>query len=438
MQRGVVGFFKGVLLVLALGGTALAQNKSAKRGLAYGYHSAADMQALAPGISWWYNWAPRPDAGVANLYQGLGIDYVPMQWGRYRDGNNQDGSTFSADELAANIPAGTNYLLGFNEPNFLSQANLTPSQAAALWPRLQEVARRKNLKLVSPAVNYCGGCVSENGTTYYSPTQYLDAFFAACPTCQVDYIAVHTYVCEERYLRDKIAELKKYNKPIWLTEFSCGDIPTDQITLNTQKGYLAAAVNYLENEPAVFRYAWFSGRDNQIPFINLLGNSGQLTELGQLYVSLPFNNGSGPASTRLEAESFSSMQGVQNEPTSDEGGGQNVGYIDQGDWLTYSNVNFPTTGTYTIEYRVASLTGGTLSSDLNAGTIPLGNVSIPATGGWQNWTTISQTVNVNAGTYNFGIYAQTNQLRWQHPRTGSANGHQRPGGRAPICHGWLH
>ncbi|UOQ72256.1 glycosyl hydrolase [Hymenobacter cellulosilyticus] len=524
---------------------AQTPTKSTKRGLAYGYHSAADMQALAPGISWWYNWYSRPEAGVATIYPGLGIDYVPMQWGR-----DLDGTPFTADRLAANIPAGAKYLLGFNEPNFRSQANLTPTQAAALWPTLQEVARRKNLKLVSPAVNYCGDCVSENGVTYYSPTQYLDAFFAACPTCQVDYIAVHTYVCEERWLRDKIAELKKYNKPIWLTEFSCGDMPASQITLDVQKKYLTDAVNYLENEPAVFRYAWFSGRNNEIPNINLLAPaSGQLTELGQLYVSLPFSGGSapqnlltptgavasssessatgaasaidrnlttrwssnfadpqylqldlgtvkdiarvkisweaaygkdyqlqtstdgtswtsihtvlngdggvdditglagrgrylrlygtrrataygysiyeievyGPATTppatssvTLQAESYSTMSGVQLEACSDTGGGQDVGWIDTNDWMIYNSVTFPTSGAYTIEYRVASPSGGRVSADLNAGTTQLGNVAIPATGGWQNWTTVSQTVNVTAGTYNFGVFAQAGgwNLNW--------------------------
>lgn len=75
--------------------------------------------------------------------------------------------------------------------------------------------------------------------------------------------------------------------------------------------------------------------------------------------------------------------------------------------MSYSNINFPTSGSYLIEYRVASgVNGAVISSDLSAGTIQLGSVTIPNTGGWQNWQTISQTVNVNAGTYNFGIYIQ--------------------------------
>ena len=118
--------------------------------------------------------------------------------------------------------------------------------------------------------------------------------------------------------------------------------------------------------------------------------------------------------TLIQAEAFSTMRGVQLENTTDTGLGQNVGYIDAGDWMAYSNINFPTSGSYNIEYRVASPNGGTLSSDLNGGSIQLGNVAIPATGGWQTWRTITQTVNVNAGTYNFGIYAQTGgwNLNW--------------------------
>ncbi len=109
----------------------------------------------------------------------------------------------------------------------------------------------------------------------------------------------------------------------------------------------------------------------------------------------------------IQAENYSAMLGVQVEATTDVGGGSNVGWIDTNDWMAYNNITVPTSGTYTVEYRVASVNGGKLSMDLNAGSIVLGSVNIPATGGWQSWTTVSQTVTLNAGTYNFGIYAQT-------------------------------
>lgn len=130
-----------------------------------------------------------------------------------------------------------------------------------------------------------------------------------------------------------------------------------------------------------------------------------------------YQNGGGTSTftKQVEAESYSSMSGVQTETTTDTGGGSNVGYIDTGDWMAYNSITIPTTGTYKIEYRVASQNGGgRLSLDLNAGSTVLGYLDIPSTGGWQNWTTVSHTVTINAGTYNFGIYAQTGgwNLNW--------------------------
>lgn len=118
-------------------------------------------------------------------------------------------------------------------------------------------------------------------------------------------------------------------------------------------------------------------------------------------------NGGGDFTRTMQAESYSAMNGVQLENTQDAGGGQNVGWIDTGDWMAYNSINIPSSGTYRIEYRVASTNGsGRLSLDVNAGSTVLGAINIPNTGGWQNWTTISHTVSINAGTYNFGIYAQ--------------------------------
>ena len=118
-------------------------------------------------------------------------------------------------------------------------------------------------------------------------------------------------------------------------------------------------------------------------------------------------------SVTLQAESANTNNGMVVENCSE--GGQDMGYIDAGDYLVWNNISIPTTGTYTIDYRVASgASGGTISADLNAGSIPFGNTTVPGTGGWQNWTTVSKTVTINAGTYNFGVFAQTGgyNLNW--------------------------
>lgn len=250
-------------------GPDAATTSSCKRGVAYGYHSVADMQALKPGISWWYNWALRPDEGVRDMVGSLGVEFVPMVWGKdFVD----DASTAVAD--------GEKFLLAFNEPNFGSQANITAQDAAAMWPQIEAIARAHDLAIVSPALNYCGG--SCNAT---SPFDWFDDFFAACPDCKVDYLAVHWYACSRSALENYIGQMKKYNRPIWLTEFSCLDQSDKSVPV--QKAYMQDALEYLESEPAVFRYSWFSGRVDSQPTIDLLGASGELTELGQQYVSAP-------------------------------------------------------------------------------------------------------------------------------------------------------
>jgi hypothetical protein len=130
-------------------------------------------------------------------------------------------------------------------------------------------------------------------------------------------------------------------------------------------------------------------------------------------------------STTIQAESYTSMAGVQTEATTDAGGGLNVGWIDNSDWMSFGNINIPSSGSYRIDYRVASAgAGGQLSLDVNAGATVLGTLTVPGTGGWQTWTTISHTVNINAGTYAFGIFASTggwNLNWWSITRVGAAS-----------------
>jgi hypothetical protein len=246
----------------------------AKRGIAYGYNSDADLGALSAGITWWYNWSTQPDSSLSAGYAAShGVEFVPMIW----------GGNFDPNKVASQVPAGAKYLLTFNEPNFGSQSNLTPAQAAALWPKVEQVAAARGLKIVSPAVNYCGGNCNET-----DPFTWLDAFFAACASCQVDYIAAHWYACTKDALTSYLSQYEtRYKKPIWLTEFSCldGSVPATQVN---EAAYMAQAVPALEADPMVFRYSWFTGRFSQQPAINVLGaGSGSLTALGQKYIALP-------------------------------------------------------------------------------------------------------------------------------------------------------
>jgi endoglucanase len=108
---------------------------------------------------------------------------------------------------------------------------------------------------------------------------------------------------------------------------------------------------------------------------------------------------------KIEAESFDAMHEVKNEQTGDEGGGLNVGYIDDGDWMDY-NVKVALPGTYTFNIRVAKSYGpGTLELRDVAGNI-LSQSEIAITGGWQTWTTVSTTAQLSAGSQILRIYAK--------------------------------
>lgn len=97
----------------------------------------------------------------------------------------------------------------------------------------------------------------------------------------------------------------------------------------------------------------------------------------------------------IQAENFTAMSGVQTEVTTDAGAGLDVGYIDAGDYLEYK-VNVQTAGSYNLQYRVASLNGGG-SIQLKKDSTILATTAVPATGDWQAWTTVNDSVMLSAG-----------------------------------------
>jgi beta-glucosidase len=109
----------------------------------------------------------------------------------------------------------------------------------------------------------------------------------------------------------------------------------------------------------------------------------------------------------IEAEQFSAMFGIQTETSTDSGGGTgggiNIGYTDVGDWLEY-NIDVQTAGTYTIEYRIASWGGSNGFKTLINGS-QIDQQLAPDTEGWQNWTTITAAVNLQAGSQTLRVNA---------------------------------
>jgi hypothetical protein len=267
MMRYILTLLAGLVMTLNVS----AQTKSAKRGIC-GDASQDDLAAFAPYVAWYYDWSVGPPAMTNGELSG--IEWVPMQWGAVSAGQ--------VATIEAAIPEGSIYLLGFNEPNFTTQANLTPTQAAGMWPYMDTIATHKGLVLVSPAVNWCGSCVA--GVTN-DPVDWLDKFIEACPDCRFDYIAIHNYNSYLSTLQWYIDKFRKYGKPIWLTEFAPWDDPVDYSGVVR---YMKEAIPYLESEPVVFRYSWFATRVGSNPDLDLLDDNGELTKLGQLYSIMSF------------------------------------------------------------------------------------------------------------------------------------------------------
>jgi hypothetical protein len=369
---------------------ANSQIKSYKRGVSYGYHSAKDMQNFSKNISWWYNWAAEPDIAIRNTYKNYGVDFTPMAW---------KGTGINAVNNWVNQDPNVKYILGFNEPNFTDQANMTPKQAATAWPAFQAIADLHNLKTVGPAVNYCGNCVTENGITYNDPFKYLDDFFTACQDCDVDFIALHWYGGGNSIV-GYVENARKYNKPIWVTEFAAWD--NSVANVEDQKKYLAGTVNFLERDPDVYRYSWFIGRrqsgQTTYPFIDLYGSDGELTELGKIYMNIPVYD---PAMKfqipgRIEAEEYFLMSGLFSEITADTNGFLNIGWTDNNDWAEYK-INVNKSGTYNLYARIAGTNTGII--DFFVDTKLTATLITPSTGGWQTWKTVSSKIQLEAGEH---------------------------------------
>ncbi|MCW2882336.1 MAG: hypothetical protein JWQ95_6436 [Sphaerisporangium sp.] len=99
-----------------------------------------------------------------------------------------------------------------------------------------------------------------------------------------------------------------------------------------------------------------------------------------------------PPSTALQAENFSSQFGTQVVDKAAARGGKAVGYIENGDWLGFSGVD--TAGATGFSARIASAgVGGTIQVRTGSATgTLLGSVTVPVTGGWENFQSVSTTL----------------------------------------------
>ncbi len=111
------------------------------------------------------------------------------------------------------------------------------------------------------------------------------------------------------------------------------------------------------------------------------------------------------AFSTIQAESYSSQSGTQTEACSDTGGGQDVGWIANGDWLGYANVDFGSGGATQFK-RPSRLRRGRPVSAVwfrwrwtARRAAPVGSFAIANTGGWQSWRTVPSNIGRVTGVH---------------------------------------
>ena len=214
---------------------------SERKGVSTWNVAGAGQMLTESGASWYYDWGATPN-GIATP---AGVGFVPMIWGA------SDVTAATLDQVKSE----GNVLLGFNEPDLSSQANMSVTQALDLWPQLEATG----MTLGSPAVS--SGAATPGG--------WLDQFMAGAKArgYRVNFITVHWYGGDfettaavqqlESYLQ---AIYDRYHLPIWVTEFALTNYGAT-VTFPTeaqQAAFLTAATSMLDGLSYVQRYAWFA------------------------------------------------------------------------------------------------------------------------------------------------------------------------------------
>jgi glucosylceramidase len=156
-------------------------------------------------------------------------------------------------------------------------------------------------------------------------------------------------------------------------------------------------VAYNENRsPGSFQAVW----GNQSFTYSLPGLSGATF----VWSGSQAGNYSAAATAQIQASSYNDESGLETESSTDNGGGYDLAFADNGDWAHYKTVNFGS-GVSAVSVRTASAgKGGTLEFHLDTLTGPLvGTATLPVTGGWQTWTTVSAPISPASGVHDLYI-----------------------------------
>ncbi|WP_282073940.1 glycosyl hydrolase [Polaribacter atrinae] len=242
-----------------------------KKGVAYSYKTKAWSHRTSNlGANWFYHWGNNPKEEIP-----ANVGYVPMFWGK---SSVTDAEIERLKQLKAE--GKIHYILGFNEPDGKSQANMTVDEAIALWPKLEEIG----LPLISPAV-------AEKTSTSPWLTEFMQK--AEELGLRVDYIGLHSYPGPNvgNFMNSLRDTYETFKKPIWITEFAVADWKATSDDTNKHSEaqvleFMKEVLPALDKVEWIERYIWFDDGNQSRPALatsRLYDKEGNMTPLGQFY-----------------------------------------------------------------------------------------------------------------------------------------------------------
>lgn len=429
-------------IALAMALPAFAQERSTKRGVAWDEGklktSTELIDRIADGVSWYYNWGIKPQGQATNIGPGLNIDFYPMCW-------NGGFNETSLRQYLTDHP-GTKYVLGFNEPNFSAQSNMTPESAATAWAKVEKLADDFNVQLVAPALNFTGEKV---GGRTWSPYEWYDEFFRLRPDAHVDCLALHCYMnwysattwfATEYFYKDLYDSSKKdiYGRypnlvayldafktehghfpRMMLTEFCSWENDGTIKNVDFQIDQMTQKVQKLEQNDLVEGYAWFmmNGSASSYPYWSLLQSNtatSPLSTLGEVYVhmsSFDTNRWYAPGETIFAkdyVDASTDDQQAKLRPSTDVTSDAPLQVQMQPSAWTSYQVNVPSDPsadaqgkTYTVRLRMQSSTDASLTFYVDRKKqTPI--ATLPSTQG--QWTTVELPLTLKAGQHTIMVF----------------------------------
>lgn len=376
--------------------------QSRKRGIAVNSLSTADFQALAPGVSWFYDWG----ANNWTVPSGVAMSYIPMAW----NGSSGFQTSISSYLAAGNRPW---RVFALNEPNLLGQAFMTPSNSATTFLQVKAICDPYGIPVIAP--HMATGTAANQSITAYDPIQmttvtyttqepFLKAFLYYCGSTPPPGMATHSYAgYGDLTYWTGLMHSDFPTQTVWVTEFNPSGISGGISSSAQVLANLIPSVDYCERTPWIEGYSWFMSRINGDPYDSLLTSaSGVLTAAGQAYVQMPVHDPNlyYRIPGQLQAARYVTMNQMNIAPTTDTNGLADMISTAAGASLNY-NLQVDTAGSYPLNFRVGGATGQI--SVYEGGTL-LGTANVTQLA----WSTVSTTVTLPAGAQTLQVVLSAN------------------------------